>query len=242
MVRSDLWGDGMAKKRMFSLTVCDTDRFLDLPSSAQSLYFHLGLRADDDGFVASPRRITAICGSTTNDLQLLVDNELVVSFESGVCAIKDWRVNNTIRSDRYTPTIYTCENALLMEQFPECHPNVNQMGDTLETQYRLDKISKDKSSSICTDTNFEIFWQAYPKKKDKAKAQKAFTEAIKKTDLDTMLHALEEQKSSWEWQKDSGQYIPLPTSWLNGCRWEDEAETEAFVYIPLPDNIPDNGW
>lgn len=62
----------MAKRRMFSLDVVDTDSFLDLPASSQSLYFHLGMRADDDGFVSSPKRITAMVGAAGDDLKLLI--------------------------------------------------------------------------------------------------------------------------------------------------------------------------
>lgn len=94
----------MAKRRMFSLDVVDTDSFLDLPASSQSLYFHLGMRADDDGFVSSPKRITAMVGAAGDDLKLLIAKGFVIPFESGVCVIRDWRVNNYIQRDRYTPS------------------------------------------------------------------------------------------------------------------------------------------
>ena len=96
----------MARRRMFSLDVIDTDSFLDLPASSQSLYFHLGMRADDDGFVSSPKRITAMVCASSDDLKLLVAKGFVIPFESGVCVIRDWRSNNYIQRDRYTPTIY----------------------------------------------------------------------------------------------------------------------------------------
>ena len=103
----------MARRRMFSLDVVDTDSFLDLPSSSQALYFHLGMRADDDGFVSSPKRITATVGASPDDLRLLVAKGLIIPFESGVCVIRDWKVNNYLRSDRYTPTLYQTEKAQL---------------------------------------------------------------------------------------------------------------------------------
>ena len=103
----------MAKRRMFSLDVIDTDSFLDLPASSQSLYFHLGMRADDDGFVSSPKRITAMVGAAGDDLKLLIAKGFVIPFESGVCVIRDWRVNNYIQRDRYTPSIYTEEKQRL---------------------------------------------------------------------------------------------------------------------------------
>ena len=253
MVTFVLWGNAMAQRRMFSLAVCDTDRFLELPASTQNLYFHLGLRADDDGFVASPKRITSLCGCNPDDLRLLAGKGFIVPFESGICVIKDWRVNNSIRADRYTPTIYTQEKALLLEQNAHdnqtttvCQPNDNHVDVIMDTQYRLGKDSKSKISSCAasqrsTDTRFEQFWQAYPKKRDKARAEKAFSKAIGKADLETMLQALEAQKRSPEWQKDGGQYIPLAATWLNGCRWEDELPQEipAYSYTPRPDILPE---
>lgn len=106
----------MARRRMFSLDVVDTDRFLDMPSSTQNLYFHLGMRADDDGFVASPKRITALCGCGADDLSLLIAKGYVKPFESGVVVIIDWKRNNLIRPDRYVPTLFTEEKAQLTYQ------------------------------------------------------------------------------------------------------------------------------
>ena len=103
----------MAKRRMFSLDVIDTDTFLDLPASSQSLYFHLGMRADDDGFVSSPKRITAMVNASGDDLKLLIAKGFIIPFEAGVCVIRDWKVNNYIQSDRYTPSIYIEKKAHL---------------------------------------------------------------------------------------------------------------------------------
>lgn len=103
----------MARRRMFSLDVVDTDSFLDLPSSSQALYFHLGMRADDDGFVANPKRITSTVSASPDDLRLLITKGFVIRFDSGVCVIKDWKINNYLRPDRYTPTLYQAEKAQL---------------------------------------------------------------------------------------------------------------------------------
>ena len=103
----------MARRRMFSLDVVDTDAFLDLPSTSQSLYFHLGMRADDDGFVSSPKRITAMVNASGDDLKLLIAKGFLIPFASGVCVIRDWKVNNYIQRDRYTPTLYMEEKQKL---------------------------------------------------------------------------------------------------------------------------------
>lgn len=105
----------MAIRRMFSLEVVNTDRFLDLPQSAQCLYFHLGMRADDDGFLASPKRITAMAGCQNKDLQILIDQGFVLRFASGVCAIRHWKINNLIKKDRYKETNCLTEKQLLTE-------------------------------------------------------------------------------------------------------------------------------
>lgn len=238
---------------MFSLAVCDTDRFLELPASTQNLYFHLGLRADDDGFVASPKRITSLCGCNPDDLRILAGKGFIVPFESGVCVIRDWKVNNSIRADRYTPTIYTREKALLLDQSAHgnqlatiCQPNDNHVGVTMDTQYRIVKESKGKRNSCAASQRsahseeFEQFWKAYPKKRDKARAERAFAKAIGKADLETMLQALAVQKQSPDWLKDGGQYIPLATTWLNGCRWEDELPRASVCeYVRRPNTGPE---
>lgn len=130
----------MARRRMFSLDVVDTDRFLDMPSSTQALYFHLGMRADDDGFVASPKRTAAMCGCSADDLNLLAAKGFVRPFESGVLVIVDWRKNNQIRPDRYTPTQFLDEKAQLGI------PAVNQSTYRRVPQVSIDKDRTDKVS------------------------------------------------------------------------------------------------
>ncbi|WP_296046719.1 hypothetical protein [uncultured Gemmiger sp.] len=130
----------MAHRRMFSLDVVDTDRFLDMPSSTQALYFHLGMRADDDGFVASPKRTTAMCGCSADDLNLLAAKGFVKPFESGVLVIVDWKKNNLLRPDRYTPTQFQKEKAQLGI------PAVNQSTYQRVPQVSIGKDSIDKVS------------------------------------------------------------------------------------------------
>ena len=93
-------------KRMISLEVVDTDAFLDMPQSSQLLYFHLNARADDDGFVANPKRVMRDMGSQLDDIKLLVAKKFLISFEDGVVVIKHWRINNYIRKDIYKETKY----------------------------------------------------------------------------------------------------------------------------------------
>lgn len=103
----------MAQRRMFSMQIVDTDAFMDMPLSAQALYFHLGMRADDDGFVSNARRIQRLIGAADDDLRLLALKRFILTFDSGIIVIKHWRMLNTIRGDRYKPTLYKDEKATL---------------------------------------------------------------------------------------------------------------------------------
>ena len=103
----------MARKRMFSTLIVDSDAFLDMPLSTQALYFHLNMRADDDGFIGNAKRIQRMIGSNDDDLRVLISKRFLIPFEDGVLVIKHWRIHNTIQSDRYTPTVYAEEKSLL---------------------------------------------------------------------------------------------------------------------------------
>lgn len=96
----------MAEKRMFAKTIIDSDAFLDMPLSTQALYFHLSMRADDDGFINNPKRIVRMINANDDDLRVLITKRFVLVFDSGVIVIKHWRLHNTLRKDRYKPTIY----------------------------------------------------------------------------------------------------------------------------------------
>ena len=137
----------MAEKRMFTMKIIDSDEFLDMPLSTQALYFHLNMRADDDGFINNPRRIQRTVGTSDDDLKLLIAKRFVICFENGVIVIKHWRMHNTLRKDRYKPTQYQEEYARLglkennayteRQVLPEqaWQPDGNQP----EPQYREDK-------------------------------------------------------------------------------------------------------
>lgn len=141
----------MAQRRMFSLQIVDTDAFLDMSQSAQLLYFHLAMRADDDGFVGNVKKITRMVGTNDDDLKILLAKNFIMPFESGVCVIKHWRIHNLIRSDRYNETKYVEEKALLSLKENGSYtmattgiPNGNQM----EPQVRLGKVSKGKDRLV----------------------------------------------------------------------------------------------
>lgn len=151
----------MAEKRMFTQKIIDSDAFLDMPLSAQTLYFHLNMRADDDGFVNNPKKIQRMIGASVDDLKILLMKRFIIGFDSGVIVIKHWRMHNTIKNDRYHPTDYQEEFAMLgikeNKAYTEkpgniplfkskAEPKRNQHGAKAEPQNRLglDKIRLDK--------------------------------------------------------------------------------------------------
>ena len=103
----------MAEKRMFTQKITDSDAFLEMPLSAQALYFHLNMNADDDGFVNNPKKIQRSICASEDDLKLLVMKRFIIGFDKGVIVIKHWRMHNTLRKDRYNPTQYQEELSML---------------------------------------------------------------------------------------------------------------------------------
>lgn len=127
----------MAERRMFAKTITESDAFLDMPLSAQALYFHLGMFADDDGFVNAPKRIQRSVGAATDDLRLLAGKKFIIVFDTGVIVIKHWKINNYIQKDRYSGTKYIGEKSLLEVDANKAYTlrgeNVSNLDTTVET-------------------------------------------------------------------------------------------------------------
>lgn len=154
----------MAERRMMSKKIIDTDNFLDMPQSTQCLYFHLLLRADDDGFIQSPKSIMRITGCKDDDLKLLIAKGFVIGFETGVIVIRHWRIHNYVQSDRYSkselPEAKRVElkNKVYEVVEPPRNPDNAYMdtkciqnGYNLDTQIRIDKIREEenRTETIC---------------------------------------------------------------------------------------------
>jgi len=169
----------MAERRMFAKTIVDSDAFLDMPLSAQALYFHLSMRADDDGFVNNPKKIQRMIGASDDDYKILIAKSFILLFESGVIVIKHWRINNYIRGDRYKETVYTEEKEFLTVKDNGSYtlgiPDDNQLVYQMDTQYRLGKDRLDKKNnnrafvppsveevkSYCQERNNEVDPEAF---------------------------------------------------------------------------------
>lgn len=143
----------MAERRMFAKTIIDSDAFLEMPLSTQCLYFHLSMRADDDGFVNNPKKIQKMLGASEDDLKLLIAKSFILTFETGVIVIKHWRINNYIRNDRYHETAYQDEKSLLSVKENNAYtfnsdnvgiPCGNQAVYQMDTEVSIGKDSIDK--------------------------------------------------------------------------------------------------
>jgi hypothetical protein len=150
----------MANRRMFNKEIVNSDAFSSMPISSQALYFHLGMEADDDGFINNPLRVVRAINVSSDDLNLLLVKRFILQFQSGVIVIKHWRKNNQIRYDRYKTTTYKDEAMLLYVKddgtytlnaentnaIPFMAPNGVNYGNQLATQYSIDKVSVVKVS------------------------------------------------------------------------------------------------
>ena len=202
----------MAEKRMFSKQIIDSDAFLEKPLSTQALYFHLSMRADDDGFLNNAKKVMKIIGANQNDYDLLVAKSFVIQFDDGICVIKHWRINNYLRKDRYTETIYQEEKAMLtiqpngryslkdssceIDDLPLGIPVCNQS----DTQNRIDKNREEKNSIYSAeklhdeqslDDFFESIWKLYPIKKGKGQVSKTKKKALQRIGYEQISRCVE---------------------------------------------------
>ena len=237
----------MARKRMFSLSVVDCDKFLDLPLTSQLLYFHLGMRADDDGFVDSPRKIQRAIGCSEDDLKLLILKRFVIAFESGVIVIRHWNLHNTIQKDRYHETIYKAEKSGLTLNDTgayecECDTNVYGMethciqngSRGLDSGLGLDKKSISSASDTEKTKGFEAVWAIYPRKKDKAAAHKAYDARLRDGwSPDELLSAAQAYAAECRKERRAEKYIKHGSTFFG-------SSTPFVDYVPKTTNAEDD--
>ncbi len=147
----------MANRRMINKQIVTTDKFIELPITAQCLYFHLIILADDDGFIGNPKTVSRMLGASSEELQILVNQNYLIDFDSGVVVITDWFIHNLIRTDRHKETMYIDEKKLLTQneskQYQRLEDDDNQVttkrqpsANQMEPQVRLGKVRLGKVS------------------------------------------------------------------------------------------------
>ncbi|EPF4336889.1 DNA replication protein [Enterococcus faecalis] len=244
---------------MFAKTIIDSDAFLDMPLSTQSLYFHLSMRADDDGFINNPKKIQRMVGCGDDDLKLLMAKRFILVFDSGVIVIKHWKIHNYIRNDRYKPTLYQEEKAELAEKNSKAYtfkteviesenhlgiPDDNRMGYQMDTQVRLgkDRLVKDKKKNSVEPSStmpelFEKVWKTYPKKTNKKKAREQF---LKKFKTEEDLEAFKKgYKDYLAYIKLNDWYHPQELfRWIRDDRYNDEYDLSQTNKQPAYSKAP----
>ena len=157
----------MAERRMFAKTIIDSDLFLDMPASTQLLYFHLAMRADDDGFVNSPKKIQRMIGCSDDDVRVLISKQFIIPFESGIVVIKHWKIHNYLRSDRYNPSVRPEKNLLVLDENKVYQMSTDGIPHDIPAvdagKVRLGKVSEDKDNM--SDKSDDASFSEPPKKK-----------------------------------------------------------------------------
>ena len=231
---------------MFSKEITTSDTFVDMPMSSQLLYFHLGMEADDEGFIGNAKMLSRAYGANSDDLSLLKAKGFIIMFENGVSVVKDWNLNNKIRKDRIKPTIYRSEKSLLNVDIDGAYylgnqmsTNVQPIGNQMSAQVRLgkDRLGKDSKDILSgsdepdstriqkseCDQMFETIWKLYPKKSGKANAKKDFDKAIKSgIDPELIKSKLEEYLKQIKAKQTPQQFIKQGSTWFHQSGWEDE--------------------
>lgn len=212
----------MAERRMFAKTIIDSDAFLDMPLSTQALYFHLSMRADDDGFINNPKKIARMIGADDDSLKLLIMKKFIIPFESGIVVIKHWKIHNYIQKDRYKQTVYQEERAKLTVKengaYTENSGSVYMMDTeciqdaySLDTQVRIgnDRLGKDRIENSAdkpqqSDTEIQSVVDAYhsicldlPKIRTLTKQRRSAVKArISENGIDTITEAFRKAQAS----------------------------------------------
>lgn len=234
----------MAERRMFNKRITDSDAFIELPSSAQALYFHLNQGADDDGFNNQIQNALFKSHATIDDLKVLMLKNFVIRFENGVLVIKHWRMHNTLRKDRYTPTNFQEEIKQLGIKKDGSYTFLDDGYQTVAERLPQDRLGKNSINNFPysppkknEDVNelFNKFWKAYPKKVSKGNAEKWFKKNKPTSELvEIMISKINLLKNTEQWKKSDGQFIPYPATWLNAKGWEDEVKVDNATGTNIP--------
>ncbi len=188
----------MAERRMFAKTIIDSDAFLDMPTSARLLYYDLSMRADDDGFINSPKKIIRMTGASDDDLKVLIAKKFVIPFENGIVVIKHWLIHNYIRKDTYNETQYKEQKAMLTLDENKSYKLINNISQrTVDEPSTQDRLGKDRLGKDSID-NLPASEEASPADTAKANRKHKYGEYKNVLLKDEELQTLKENYQNWE--------------------------------------------
>ena len=257
----------MAERRMFAKTIIDSDAFIDMPVTARLLYYDLSMRADDDGFVNSPKKIMRMIGASQDDLSILIMRKFIIPFDSGIVVIKHWRIHNYIRKDMYHETKYKEEketlsldenNAYTLHPRNESVTNLlqtcNEPVTSSSTEDRIgkDRIGKDRDS-IDYISIIDLYHDKCPSlptvRKVSDRRKRAIRARLRKYSIEEITEAFEKAEASDFLKGDNKNNWTADFDWimndsnlakiLDG-KYENKAKpvsTSGTVKVPMPDYI-----
>lgn len=226
----------MREKRVFSNQIVGSDAFMGLPAAAQALYFQICMNADDDGFIGAASKIISSMGLSRKDLNLLSDKGFVILFDSGLCVIRHWRLNNTIRKDRYRPTIFDEEFSML-----EIRKNgaysllVDQIATEMQPESNLNVEKKPTVRRENLEDFFESAWKLYPIKKGKGKVSKTQKQKLQKLGYDQIKRCVDRFLEDMEREHRDKQYWPHGSTFFTSGYVDYLDENYEQKGIPQPD-------
>ena len=218
----------MAEKRMFSRELVESDQFLELPLSAQGLYMHICMEADDDGFVNNANRIRKVVEASQEDYRTLFDRGYLLQMANGLVVVAHWKICNSIRKDRYKPTVHQSE----YKKLKVCD-NVY----TLSSENGKSVESVDDISQVKIVEKFDEFWKAYPRKEHKAMAEQEYAMLVLQGISEDMLVASAKAYAKEKSNQDS-RYLNCPDTWLKKSIYTDyEVESEKEKTEEQPEAV-----
>lgn len=232
----------MAERRMFTKKVTDDDNFMSLSSSAQALYLHLSMSADDDGFCNQVSTSMFKAHASVQDLQALLEKRYIYQFDNGVIVIKHWRMANALRKDRYTPTTFQEELAQLKlkdngsytwlpdgcqvvaERLPQVSIGKDSIGkDSIEKTQMISQADRERAKPHQFDDEFAYVWSLYPKKQGKQNAFKSYVKARKAgTSQQEIIDGINAYLNYINVERVEERFIKQGSTWFNQNCWKDD--------------------
>lgn len=230
----------MAERRMFSRTLITSDAFMDMPLTTQALYFHLGIEADDEGFLESPKRIQRSIRASDDDFRLLITKRFIISFDSGIIVIRHWRQSNYIQKDRWRETRCTAEKRqlfLLPDDTYSAEPMPGAVKLPIGKYFNPKTVDRSVEAAPALpeeqpkqlalneppeSSSFAEFWEQYPRKHGRDKAQKEWDRLHPDEKLQREIYrALTNAKACEKWLEQNGRFIPSAANWLRDEGWKN---------------------
>lgn len=249
----------MARRRMFSLDIVDSDQFTELPITTRLLYFELGSRGDDDGFIANPKKIAKLADCSEEDIKTLVDKGFAYVFDSGPLVIRHWLANNQLRNDRYHETYFKNEKSMIgvnlknktyylyddpglpdglpLVALDEIRKKKNNEEEEKE-EFNSEQLKEEEYNTFDVSdidpriiNQFELLWNKYPKRVGKKEALYYYNQAIKKGES---FNIIEQGLDNYiDYLNNEGTpdiHIKYGSNWFKNECWNDEYETNNHYF------------